>query len=197
LEKCGESGLKSTGECFSLAKCYERAADVYARGYFFSDCLKVCSKGKLFDMGFQYIQHWKQHAVTDSGVVRIRKEIDKIEQEFLESCAFHHYKLKDSRSMMKFVKAFQSIDLMRKFLKFYGCLDELLMLEEDSGNFLVAANIARQRGEILHETDLLGKAGNFTEASLLILMYVMSNSLWQLGSYGWPLKQFTQKQKSF
>jgi len=195
LDKCGEPGLKRAAECFSLARCYKLAADVYARGNFFSDCLKVCTKRKLFDVGFQYIQDWKQHATTDSGVVRMGKEIDKIAQEFLESCALHHYKLKDSRSMMKFVKAFQTIDLMRKFLKSRGCLDELLLLEEESGNFLEAANISRQRGEILHEADLLGKAGNFTEASLLILFYVLSNSLWELGSKGWPLKQFTQKQK--
>jgi hypothetical protein len=194
LEKCGEPDLKRAGECFSLAGCYELAANVYARGYFFSDCLKVCTKGKLFDMGFQYIQNWKQHATTDSGVVRMGKEINKIEQEFLESCALHHYKLKDSISMMKFVKDFQSIDLMRKFLESHGCLDELLMLEEELGNFLVAANIARQRGKIQQEADLLGKAGNFTEASSLILSYVLSNSLWEPGSKGWPLKQFTQKQ---
>jgi hypothetical protein len=193
LEKCGDTELKRAGECFSLAGCYELAADVYARGYFFSDCLKVCTKGKLFDMGLQYIQYWKQHATTDFSVVRMGKEIDKIEQEFIESCALHYYKLKDNRSMMKFVKAFQSIDFMRKFLKSLGCLDELLMLEEESGNFLVAASIARLKGEILHEVDLLGKAGNFTEASLLILFYVLSNSLWAPGSKGWPLKQFTQK----
>jgi hypothetical protein len=188
LEKCGETELKRAGECFSLAGCYEHAAEVYARGYFFSDCLKVCTKGKLFDMGLQYIKYWKQHATTDFSV-------DKIEQEFLERCALHYYKLKDNRSMMKFVKAFQSMDLMRKFLKSCGCLDELLMLEEESGNFLMAANIARLKGEILHEADLLGKAGNFTEASSLILFYVLSNSLWAPGSKGWPLKQFTQKQE--
>jgi hypothetical protein len=195
LEKCGESELKRAGECFSLAGCYKLAADVYARGCFFSDCLKVCTKGKLFDMGFQYIQYWKQHATTDFGVDRMEKEIDKTEQEFLENCALHYYKLKDSRSMMKFVKAFQSIDLMRNFLKSYGCLDELLMLEEELGNFLVAANMACQKGDFLHEADLLGKAGNFTEASLLILFYVLSNSLWEPGSKGWPLKQFRLKQK--
>jgi hypothetical protein len=194
LEKCGEPELKRAGECFSLAGCYESAANVYARGCFFSDCLKVCTKGKLFDMGFQYIQDCKQHATTDSSVVRMGKEINKIEQEFLESCALHHYKLKDSRSMMKFVKDFQSTDLMRKFLESHGCLDELLMLEEELGNFLVAANIARQRGKIQHEADLLGKAGKFTEASSLILSYVLSNSLWEPGSKGWPLKQFTLKQ---
>jgi hypothetical protein len=195
LEKCGETELKRAGECFSLAGCYKLSADVYARGFFFSDCLEVCTKGKLFDLGFQYIKDWKQLATTDFGVVIMGNEIDKIELEFLENCALHYYKLKDSRSMMKFVKAFQSIDLMRNFLKSYGCLDELLMLEEELGNFLVAANMACQKGDFLHEADLLGKAGNFTEASLLILFYVLSHSLWEPGSKGWPLKQFRLKQK--
>jgi len=195
LEKCGESELKRAGECFSLAGCYELAADVYAKGCFFSDCLEVCTKGKLFDIGFQYVQDWKQHGTADFGVVRMGKEIGKIAQEFLESCARHYHMLKDSRSMMKFVKAFQSIDLIREFLKSNGSLDELIMLEEESGNFLVAADMARQIGDILHEANLLGKAENFKEASLLFLFYVLSNSLWEPGSKGWPLKQFIEKQK--
>jgi hypothetical protein len=195
LEKCGESELKRAGECFSLAGCYELAADVYAKGCFFSDCLEVCTKGKLFDIGFQYVQDWKQHGTADFGVVRMGKEIGKIAQEFLESCARHYHMLKDSRSMMKFVKAFQSIDLIREFLKSNGSLDELIMLEEESGNFLVAADMARQIGDILHEANLLGKAENFKEASLLFLFYVLSNSLWEPGSKGWPLNQFPQKQE--
>jgi hypothetical protein len=168
---------------------------VYAKGNFFSECLKVCSKGKLFDTGFKYIQYWKNHATTDLGVARRGKEIDKIEQEFLESWALHHHELKDNKSMMKFVKAFQSIDLMRKFLKSLNCLGDLLLLEEESGNFLEAANIEKLRGDILHEADLLGKARNFREASMLYLFYVLYNSLWTTGSKGWPLKQFTQKQE--
>uniref|UniRef100_A0A2N9IGF5 Uncharacterized protein n=1 Tax=Fagus sylvatica TaxID=28930 RepID=A0A2N9IGF5_FAGSY len=164
LEKCGESELQKAGECFSLAGCYELAADVYAKGNFFSECLK-----------------------------KEEKKVDKIEQEFLENCALHHHEHKDNRSMMKFVKAFQSIYLMRNFLKSLNCLGELLLLEEELGNFLEAANIAKLRGEILHEADLLGKAGNFREASMLFLIYVLYNSLWIPGSIGWPLKQFTQK----
>ncbi|KAF3973230.1 hypothetical protein CMV_003339 [Castanea mollissima] len=195
LEKCGESELQRAGECFCLAGCYELAAEVYAKGNFFSECLKVCTIGKLFNMGFQYIQYWKNNATKDFGVARRGQETDKIEHEFLESCARHHHELKDSRSMMQFVKAFNSIDLMRTFLKSLDCLGELLLLEEESGNFLEAASIAKLRGEILHEADLLGKAGNVKEASMLLLFYVLYNSLWTPGSKGWPLKQFTQKQE--
>ncbi|XP_042981757.1 uncharacterized protein LOC122311308 isoform X4 [Carya illinoinensis] len=195
LEKCGESKLEKAGECFSLAGCYELAADVYARGYFFPECLKVCSKGKLFDKGLEYICYWKQEATMDFGVVRIGKEIEKLELEFLEGCAHHYYERKDHKSMMRFVKGFHSIELMREFLNRLDCFDELLLLEEELGNFLEAANIAKLRGEILKASDLLGKAGNFKEASMLILLFVLSSSLWTVGSKGWPLKQFTEKQE--
>ncbi|KAG2708639.1 hypothetical protein I3760_05G201800 [Carya illinoinensis] len=195
LEKCGESKLEKAGECFSLAGCYELAADVYARGYFFPECLKVCSKGKLFDKGLEYICYWKQEATMDFGMVRIGKEIEKLELEFLEGCAHHYYERKDHKSMMRFVKGFHSIELMREFLNRLDCFDELLLLEEELGNFLEAANIAKLRGEILKASDLLGKAGNFKEASMLILLFVLSSSLWTIGSKGWPLKQFTEKQE--
>ncbi|KAB1206518.1 hypothetical protein CJ030_MR7G000026 [Morella rubra] len=71
--------------CFIDMEEYERAADVYARGYFFMECLQVCTR--------------------------------------------ENYLTK--------------------------------LLEEESGNFLEAANIAKLRGEILLVADLLVKAGNF------------------------------------
>ncbi|KAJ0095766.1 hypothetical protein Patl1_14988 [Pistacia atlantica] len=179
--------------------------------------LNVCSKGKLFDIGLQYIHYWKQqasidvgklfddglkyihywrhHASTDVDTVQRSEEMNKIELDFLERCAFHHHELKDSKSMMKFVKAFHSMDLKRNFLKSLNCFDELLLLEEESGNFVDAANIAKMIGDILRAADLLQKAGNFKEASALILYYVLSNSLWSYASKGWPLKQFREKEE--
>ncbi|XP_057496549.1 uncharacterized protein LOC130781371 isoform X2 [Actinidia eriantha] len=193
LEKCGKSELDKAGECFLMAGCYELAAEVYAKGNYFSECLSACTKGKLFNTGLKYIQYWKEHAPKDSAVVKRSKEIDQIEQRFLESCANNCYELKDNRSMMKFVRAFNSMDSRRNFLKSLNCLDELLLLEEESGNFLEAAEIVKLRGDILLEADLLGKAGCFKEASMLILWYVFSNSMWASRSRGWPLKHFPQR----
>ncbi|KAH9698631.1 hypothetical protein KPL71_024082 [Citrus sinensis] len=76
-----------------------------------------------------------------------------------------------------------------------GRFDELMMLEEGSGNFMEAANTAVLGGDIFLATDLLQKAGNFREASKLVLNFVFSNSLWSPGSRGWPLKQFTQEEE--
>ncbi|KAK9185221.1 hypothetical protein WN943_025576 [Citrus x changshan-huyou] len=195
LGECEEPELEKAGECFFLAGCYKLAADVYARGSFLAECLDACSKGKLFDIGLQYISYWKQHADADVGRVKSSKRIKKIEQDFLQSCALHFHKLNDNKSMMKFVRAFHSMDLIRNFLNSNGCFDELLMLEEEFGNFMDAANIARLRGDILRTADLLQKAGNHKEACYLTLNYVLSNSLWSAGSKGWPLKQFTQKKE--
>ncbi|KAL6997678.1 hypothetical protein U1Q18_007804 [Sarracenia purpurea var. burkii] len=195
LEKFGETELNKAGDCFSLAGCYELAAEVYARGNYFSECLSVCTKGKLFDMGLQYIQYWKQHTPKDNVIVKRSEEIDKIEQQFLESCALHYYELKDNKSMMKFVRTFNSMDSRRGFLKSLNCLDELLLVEEESGNFLEAAEIAKLRGDILLGADLLGKAERFNEASMLLLWHVFSNSLWASKSRGWPLKHFPRKEE--
>ncbi|XP_068331789.1 uncharacterized protein [Pyrus communis] len=193
LDKCDD--LERAGECFSLAGCYQDAADVYAKGNFFSECLTVCAKGKLFEMGLKYIEYWKEHPVEDTAVATRGEGIDKIEQEFLESCALHYYELKDNRSMMKFVRAFNSIISMRNFLKKYATLDELLLLEEGFGNYLEAVEVAKLKGDILLEADFLEKAGKFREASLRILFYVLANSLWSYGSKGWPIKQFSQKKE--
>ncbi|KAK6931708.1 DNA2/NAM7 helicase-like, C-terminal, partial [Dillenia turbinata] len=193
LDKCGNSRLKEAGDCFSLAGSYELAAEVYAKGNFFSECLFVCAKGKFFDMGLQYIEYWKQHA-TDAAMAQRSQDMGKIEQEFLEQCALHYFDLQDKKSMMKFVKAFHSMESKRSFLRSFDCLDELLLLEEESGNFLEAANIARLKGDFILEADILEKAGKYKEASKLILQYVFSNSLWASGSNGWPLKSFSNKE---
>ncbi|XAR48021.1 RNA helicase [Bertholletia excelsa] len=193
--ECGEREVRKAGECFTLAACYERAAEVYANGNFFSDCLSVCTKGKLFDMGLHYIQYWKQHAPRDNAMAKRSEETEKFEQEFLESCAYNYYELKDNQSMMKFVSGFHSVDSKRKFLKSLGCLDELLMVEEESGNFLEAAGIAKLLGNLLLEADLLDRAGHFKKATALVLRYVFCNSLWSSRSKGWPLKSFPRKEE--
>ncbi|XP_022776511.1 uncharacterized protein LOC111318116 isoform X2 [Durio zibethinus] len=195
LEKCGESALERAAECFLLAGCYKTAAEVYARGNYFSKCLSVCSKGKLFDMGLHYIQYWKRLANADEEMVKRSKDMEELKQKFLESCAHHYHEANDKRTMMNYVRAFDSMSSKRKFLQSLESLDELLLLEEELGNFLEAANIAKLRGELLLGADLLGKGAQFEEATRIILWFVFANSLWLTGSTGWPLKQFTEKEK--
>ncbi|WJX52814.1 hypothetical protein P8452_38884 [Trifolium repens] len=192
LEKSEEPDFKRAGDCFYLAGCHEMAAQVYARGCFFSDCLNICAKGGLFDTGLHYIQHWKQNESADPCWANSH-DLYTIEQKFLENCARKYFGNKDIKSMMKFVRAFHSMDLKREFLQSLCLLDELLELEEESGNYMEAVNIAKMMGDILREADLLGKAGEFLEAYELMFFYVLAQSLWSGGNKAWPLKQFTQK----
>ncbi|XP_055800621.1 uncharacterized protein LOC129870064 isoform X2 [Solanum dulcamara] len=195
LERCGKPELIKAAECFTLAGCYEQAARVYAKGNHFSECLSVCTKGKCFDLGLQYVEYWKHDAAQSSTVEKRASDIDKIEEEFLGNCALYYFELNDRGSMMTFVKAFPTIDMKRNFLKSFGCIDELLLLEEELGNFTEAAEIARLAGNILHEADMIEKAGDFDKAFSLVLLYVLSNSLWISGGRGWPLKPFPEKTK--
>ncbi|KAA8532353.1 hypothetical protein F0562_032392 [Nyssa sinensis] len=151
--------------------------------------------GNVFEMGLKFIQLWKQKAPTDVGRVKRGYEIDKIEQHMLERCARHYHDLKDNRTMMKYIRDFHSSNLMRTFLMSLNCLDEVLLLEEEWGNFLQAAKIAKQKGYLLREAGLLEKAGHFDEACMVLLLYVFASSLWVSGSQGWPLKKFNQKEE--
>ncbi|KAJ0897872.1 putative TPR and ankyrin repeat-containing protein [Helianthus annuus] len=184
-----EEQMDAAAECFTLVGCYSDAAEAYAKGDEISKCLSVCRKGKLFDKGFQFIEQWKKHSTFQS------KELELIGQEFLEHCALHFHVQKDFKSMMKFVRAFCSMESKRVFLKSLGCLDYLLILEEELGNFLDAAELARSSGDVLKEADLLEKAGHFKDAAVLLLWYVFFSSLWGNGNKGWPLKQFAQNEK--
>ncbi|GJZ87895.1 UvrD-like helicase, ATP-binding domain, P-loop containing nucleoside triphosphate hydrolase, partial [Tanacetum coccineum] len=135
VSTCGK--IVAAAECFTLAGCYSEAAEAYAKDDKISNCLSVCKEGKLYEKGLQYINYWKEHASFQS------KEIQQIVQEFLESCALDYHEHKDPKSMMKFVRAFCSMESKRVFLRSFGCLDDLLLLEEESGHFIEAAELAR------------------------------------------------------
>ncbi|KAK9106425.1 hypothetical protein Syun_022436 [Stephania yunnanensis] len=192
LEKCGDSRLEDAGDCFSLAGNWTLAAEVYARGKFFSKCLTACTKGKLFDVGLRFIKSWKvkADAVIDSAR---NQQLEEMEQAYLERCALHYHELNDRKSMMESVRAFNAMDSKRAFLRRRDYLDELVLLEEESGNFKEASNIARLKGDILLEADMLGKGGHFEDATRLLLLHGLSNSLWGKGGNGWPIKQFPNK----
>lgn len=184
LEKFGESKLGNAGECFLLAKQYERAAEVYARANLYAECLYACRAGMFFDTGFLYILQWRQHMATD-----VLKKLQEVCQDFLKGAALHCHEHKDTRAMMKFVKSFHSEDSMRVFLRNLSYFDELLLLEKEWGNFLEAANIAKLKGYVLFEADMLDKAGKFREASMIMLWYVFDNSVGSRKSKHGSLKQ--------
>ncbi|KAL3635026.1 hypothetical protein CASFOL_022080 [Castilleja foliolosa] len=169
----------SAAECFCDLGEYDRAGNIYLK----------CGGSEL--------RKWKQEASRSSGVITKFNEIQKTAQGFLEKIALEFHRKKDNASLLKFVRAFNTIESKRNFLKSLDCVEELLIMEEEAGNFNEAAGIAKSLGDTLHEVDLLEKSGDYTNASLLVISYVLCNSLWLSGSdnQGWPLKSFPQKEE--
>ncbi|KAI3844840.1 hypothetical protein MKX03_004561 [Papaver bracteatum] len=194
LENCGESRLEDAGDCFSLAGCWSTAADVYSRCNCFFKCLLACTNGNLFETGLQFIECWKESARLNPDTDKGQDLID-MEQSFLERCALHYHQQNDTSNMMKYIKAFNSLDMVRTFLRSHDYLGELALFEARSENFMEAATVARLKGDHLLEADMLEKAGHLVDAAEVILFYVLGNSLWANGNKGWPLKKFPDKEK--
>ncbi|CAI0556029.1 unnamed protein product [Linum tenue] len=189
-KKAGEiflasSKLEEAGECFHLARSYEKAAAVYSKCNSYGKCLSACLDGRLFETGYDYIQRWRKD-----------KTFDSVEFErFLEKGAVHFRRVEDYETMMMFVGAFTSNDLMRTFLVVRNELDCLLDLEEEWGNHPEAANIAGQLGLVTVSADHLKSLGKYLEACHAVLRHVLGESLWGDGNNGWPIKDFKGKKQ--
>ncbi|KAI3928638.1 hypothetical protein MKW98_024239 [Papaver atlanticum] len=194
LEKFEETKLEDAGDCFSLAGCCSTAADIYCRASLFSKCLSVCTKGKLFEMGLNFIKTWRKNSNLVMNAAKTR-ELRDIEQAFLEKWALHYHHAKDISNMMIFVQNFNSIDVRRTFLWEWNHLHELVLIESEVGNFLEAARISRLKGDLLLEADMFEKSSHFEDATRSILSHILVNSAWGKRSKGWPLKTFTNKEE--
>jgi hypothetical protein len=162
-----------------------KVAYFLAHSGFIDSCINVESLQSVFDTGLKSILYLKNATKDDALAVEIQK--------FLEKCAVHYHTSGNKRNMMKFVKAFLSLNSQRIFLSALDCFDELLLLEEESGTYAEAAHVAYLKGDILLEADMLAKTGSHKIASKLVLFYVFYNSLWADGSNGLPLKSFKNK----
>ncbi|KAI3849020.1 hypothetical protein MKX03_011463 [Papaver bracteatum] len=182
MKNCEESRLEDAADCFSLAGCWSIAAE------------SVCTKGNLLETGFQFLEKWKADGIFDADATD-NQGLKELKQEFLERCAFHYHQVKDTNNMMNFVRAFNSLNLMRTFLVAHSYLDELVVLEVEFGNCVEAANSAKLRGDLLLGAEILEKGGHYEEASRIILLDVLVKSLWIQGSKGWPLKKFSNKEE--
>jgi hypothetical protein len=192
-EKCGEARLEAAGDCFAEAKCWHNAASAYARANCVSKCLDVCLKGKLFMIGLEFIEVWKKHNCnTNCGRCHGCESVE-VETDYLKKCATHYHLKKDTKSMMKFVNALPSLDVIRSFLLRRDYFQELVGVEEAAGNFEKAADMAELKGDLLLEADMREKAGQYELAIKSILLHVQLNSFWRTGNKGWPLQEFPEK----
>ncbi|XP_059063780.1 uncharacterized protein LOC131856266 [Cryptomeria japonica] len=193
LENFNGTRLEDAGDCFAEAKSWNEAAIAYARAKCVEKCLNACTKAKLFEMGLKLIQELKkENCKSNCGRCDTCQRV-KIEVEFLRISATHFHHRKDTKSMMKFVKAFPTLDLVRSFLWNKGYFDELLRIEVANGDFVRAAEVAEMKGDLLLQADMLEKAEKYEEAIKTILFHVQLNSMWGMKNGGWPLRQFPEK----
>lgn len=87
--------------------------------------------------------------------------MNKIEQEFRQSCTRHYHELKDNEFMVKVVREFHSIDLKRHLLNSLNCFDKLLVLEEESGSYIAVANIAKTEKRYSSDGGFVMEDGKF------------------------------------
>ncbi|VAH52131.1 unnamed protein product [Triticum turgidum subsp. durum] len=195
MENCGTSTsrLEDAGDCFARAECWSEAAEVFFKAKCYTKCFSMCSKGKqLFNRGLQFLQQLEEeHMLEDSKSL----EVSAIRSEYLENCAQHYFECGDIKRMMPFVKAFSSVDNVQAFLKSRNLLEELFSIEMKNGNFVEAAGIAKHKGDVLLEVKMLEKADLFEDATRLLLLHIIVNSLWFLNNKGWPPKRNLEKEQ--
>ncbi|KAL6651319.1 hypothetical protein ACP70R_010244 [Stipagrostis hirtigluma subsp. patula] len=189
VEKCGTSRLEDAGNCFATSECWLRAAEVYFKAKCYTKCFSSCSNGKLFDLGLQFLQQLENEHLSEN----LKSEVAAIRKTYLENCALHYYEHGDVKHMMPFVKAFNSMDHVRAFLNSRNLVDELLSIEMEMGNFLEAVAIAKHKGDVSLEVNMLEKAGLFEDATRLLLLHVTTNALWA-SHRGCPPKSFAEKE---
>ncbi|ONK71073.1 uncharacterized protein A4U43_C04F4440 [Asparagus officinalis] len=165
LDKFHEPRFEDAGDCFALASCWSEAAKAYAQGRCLSKCLSACHEGLHFDLGFHFLKEWPIHVSTSDWI------------DYANSTLRSYYKLKNLDSLSKFVRAFPN---------------DLINLLLESENFEEAAAIARLRGDILFEAEIMQKAKEYVCSSSLMLSDVVGKMLWLDKNKCFPLKQFHQ-----
>ncbi|XBI58787.1 hypothetical protein VPH35_039966 [Triticum aestivum] len=193
MQNCGTSRLEDAGDCFARAECWTEAAEVFFKAKCYTKCFSMCSKGKqLFNRGLQFLQQLEEeHLLEDSKSL----EVSAIRSEYLDNCAQHYFECGDIKRMMPFVKAFSSMDNVQAFLKSRNLLEELFSIEMKKGNFVEAAGIAKHKGDVLLEVKMLEKADLFEDATRLLLLHIIVNSLWFLNNKGCPPKRNPEKEE--
>lgn len=192
MERCGTLRLEDAGDCFVKTEWWSQAAEVYFKAKCYAKCFSSCTKGKLFSLGLEFLQQLEKENLFENFN---SSEDAAVIKTYLENCALHYFERGDIKQMMPFVKAFNSMDHVRAFLKSRDLMDELLSIEIEMDNFLEAAAIAKHKGDVLLEVNMLEKAGSFENATELLLLHVTASSFWASHSRGWPPKSFSKKEK--
>lgn len=179
----GTSRLEDTADCYARTECWLQAAEAYFEAKCYTKCFSMCLKGKLFSLGFQFLQRLKEECLVENSK---SVEFSALRKMYLEKCAQHYFEHGDIENMMPFIKAFSSMDYVRAFLNSRNLVDELLKLEMQVGNFLQAEGIEKGEADVLRATDMLEMTGHFKDTIEYVVCSVVLKSL--ISFMGWSNK---------
>lgn len=195
-DHCKPPRLEDAGDCFMDAKCWREAAEAYGKGFRVRQCLQACLKGKLLDLGVDLLDGWDQQrnnktwdVEDDMATAPIvdGNELEQLKVDYLKKCALHYHKQRNVELMMKFVRRFPNVTSQKTFLTRRDYFDQLIEVEEGEGNFLRAAEMAEQKGDLKHAVMLLVRGGSHEQAVEKLLDRARFEMLWSDGKLGWPL----------
>ncbi|KAJ0667598.1 putative TPR and ankyrin repeat-containing protein [Helianthus annuus] len=204
LAKCYDLAVEEYAKAGAFAKCFSACTDgkLFETGFallgrcgecggaelqFLCEGAHYYFKMKDFESMMKFVRSFHEAGEIRSFLTKRRcfDELIFLEKEWgnfneaakvMHKGAYYYFSVKDFASMMKFVRSFYDKDKMRSFLTECWCLDELILLEKEWGNFEEAAKVARLKPDPMLEANLLHMGGLNKEASLIILWHVFSSS---------------------
>ncbi|KAF5755398.1 putative TPR and ankyrin repeat-containing protein [Helianthus annuus] len=204
LAKCYDLAVEEYAKAGAFAKCFSACTDgkLFETGFallgrcgecggaelqFLREGAHYYFKMKDFESMMKFVRSFHEAGEIRSFLTKRRcfDELIFLEKEWgnfkeaekvMHKGAYYYFSVKDFASMMKFVRSFYDKDKMRSFLTECWCLDELILLEKEWGNFEEAAKVARLKPDPMLEANLLHMGGLNKEASLIILWHVFSSS---------------------
>ncbi|GKC29793.1 hypothetical protein Tco_1037087, partial [Tanacetum coccineum] len=168
-------------------RCYDELISLEKEWGNFEEAAEVTNKGahyyysvKNFESMMKYVRAFGKKNEMRNFLYdkRCFDELILLEEEWgnFKEAALYYFSVKNFNFMLKYVRSFSSKDEMRRFLHEKRCLDELILLEKEWGNFEKAANVARLKPDPVLEADLLHQGGLHRESSLIILWHVFLNA---------------------
>ncbi|GAQ79821.1 tRNA-splicing endonuclease positive effector [Klebsormidium nitens] len=146
-EKCAPPLWGKAAECFEMAGSWAEAAEAYSEARARELALRACLKGRQLQLGVGLLKEWEKEGGFDQTLVDLKAD-------YLNRCALHYHRRKDTSLMLECVLAFPSQSKRRQFLERRDYFDEVIAVETADGNFAAAARLFDKKGDRARAADM-------------------------------------------
>ncbi|CAM6125806.1 unnamed protein product [Calypogeia fissa] len=133
------------------AKCWNEAADAYSKSFFLHPPMLERESGADFLDDWKQQQNSRdQEGVEDTITMQpvSGDELEQLKLDYLKKCALHYHKQRNTESE-EICQTFPSVTSEKVSLKRRDYFDQVIEVEGE-GNFLRAAEMAEQKGDLKH-----------------------------------------------